>query len=103
MIEMNKQAIYVTTNAYDAVMLADGSWMHVDPQVMADFIAAQTNGDDFTNWSGDNRWDDFAETLEAAVDQGEMLAYYENGKLVVLDTKYFNERIEFNSDDDLGK
>ncbi len=87
-----KNAILINTNAYDGILLPNGTWIEVDEKVMYDFINAEKENDDFSNWDGPNRWDDYAETLENAINDGmQVISYYEDGKMVIVDNAKWEE------------
>lgn len=91
------QAVFTTNNGYDSVYVWDGTFLKVDSVVMKDFAVAETAGDDFSDWHGEEWWNDLAETMEAAIKEtGDVVvAKYEDGKLVIVDEDKWNERKDF--------
>ena len=91
------KAIYVSTGAYDAVLLENGTFLMVEPDTWAHFLEAEKNGDDFSDWNGLSLDDDMDYDGEdwlwvIAEDMGDIVAYYdESGKLVIHDSRLFNE------------
>lgn len=98
---MTKQAAYISTNAYDMILVPDGSFITVGKQEFADFL----DPGDFNDWDGPDRWDDYAETMDGAIeeftkhmdnasegDQSRLLAYYEDGKLIIVDAQRFEQQ-----------
>ncbi len=94
-----KQAIYIHTNAYDTVLLQNGTHALVGRDVkFHDFLDA--GPEDRDEWNGSALWDDFAKTIGEAADilvseGAKLLAYYENDALVIADEKRWQERCEF--------
>jgi hypothetical protein len=91
-------AIYTHNNAYDTIVLSNGGAMTVTKGVFVDFINPDT-GNSIQYWDGDEHWDGMqAESItitEAAEAYGEIIACYENGKLIVVDFLLWKERKEF--------
>lgn len=97
-----KQAIYLHTNAYDLILVPDGTFLTVDRDVLADFGEEELmiDGSNFENWHGVDYWNDFAKTMEEAAsilceEGAEMLAYYENDVIVYVDREKMKLRCEF--------
>ena len=89
-------AIYITNGAYDAVVVQDGTALLVDREVMDHFLAAESNGDDFSDWHGTIDWPaGTTDIWEAAEALGDVIAYYANGKLHVYDGQVWRQRKEF--------
>jgi len=86
-------AIMVDNNAFTAVLLQDGSWIHVDREVMQDYLSADA-ADYLSNWHGDQYWDG-DDIMTAAGELGEVIAYYRDGKLIITDYDAFDRRKEF--------
>lgn len=87
------KAVFVHSNAYDVVLLENGTVLEVDQYVFGDFI----NEPEFGNWHGNENWDDQYRTIrEAAENYGDIVAYYSNdNKLIVYNESRWNERKEF--------
>ncbi|QHZ51210.1 hypothetical protein [Paenibacillus larvae] len=88
-------AIYVTNNAYDAILLKNGTFLQVTAEVFADYI--NTEAINLDEWNGNELWDDWAADLEtAAQGTGEIMAYYNTqNELIIVDKDLFEERREF--------
>jgi len=96
MIDM-KQAIYLSTNGNDIVLVADGSFLTVDKDVMKDFFSAEPV---FSNWHGTDSWASFAGTMDEAAEVlasegAEVLAYAEGDAITFVDEEAMKERREF--------
>ena len=90
------QAIYITNNGFDAVVVQDGTALMVDREVMEHFLSAQANGDDFADWHGMLDWPEGAEDIwEAAEKMGDIVACYEDGQLHIYDEQAWQKRKEF--------
>lgn len=90
------QAIYITNGGFDAVVVQDGTALMVDHEVMKHFLAAQQNGDDFSEWHGTMDWPAGVDDIwEAAERMGNIVAYYEDGQLYVRDEQVWQKRKEF--------
>lgn len=93
-----KKAIFTTTNGYDLIILENGTLLEVTEENLLHFLNAESEIDDFSNWNGENYWTDYANTIDEAVATGqEILAYYENGKLIIVDNEKLIERMYFYS------
>ncbi|MDT2293275.1 hypothetical protein [Paenibacillus larvae] len=89
-----KNAIYASNNAYDAILLNNGTFIQVTAEVFADYI--NTEAINLDEWNGGELWDDWAADLEtAAQGTGEILAYYEGNQLIIVDEAGFEERKKF--------
>lgn len=89
-----KNAIYVSNNAYDAILLKNGTFLQVTSKIFADYI--NTEAINLDNWNGNELWDDWAADLEtAAKGTGEILAYHQGNQLIIIDEAGFEERREF--------
>lgn len=87
-------AMYVTNNAYDAILLTNGTFIQVTAEVFADYI--NTENINLEDWNGNELWDDWAPDLEtAAAGTGEILAYYQGNELIIVDEAGFEERKKF--------
>ncbi|MCY9511416.1 hypothetical protein M5W68_21600 [Paenibacillus larvae] len=85
--------IYVTNNAYDAIMLKNGTFLQVTSKIFAEYINKAINLND---WDGDEFWDDWAANLETAAEgTGDVLAYYQGNEMVIVDAAGFEKRREF--------
>ena len=96
------KAIYVSTGAYDAVLLENGTYLIVDRDTWTHFFEAEKNGDDFSHWNGfsldeyEGSYDDEDWLWVAAEEMGDVVAYYdESGKLEIYDLQLFDERKDF--------
>ena len=96
------KAIYVSTGAYDAVLLENGTYLIVDRETWTHFLEAEKNGDDFSHWNGfsldeyEVSYDDDDWLWVAAEEMGDIVAYYDEfGKLEIYDPCLFDEREEF--------
>lgn len=90
------QAIYITNGGFDAVLVPDKTVLMVDQEVVRHFLAAQTNGDDFADWHGTMDWPEGTEDIwEAAEEMGDIVAYYEDGRLHVQNAELWEERKTF--------
>mgnify|MGYP001191707925 CR=1 FL=1 len=97
-----KKAIYIHTNAYDMILMPDGTFVQVDTNVMLDYLDQMwlISEPMFADWHGNDRWDDFAGTMDEAVEVltnegAQALAYFEGHHLEVVDQQRFVERIQF--------
>lgn len=88
-------AVYITNNAFDAVLLQDGTYIEVDKEVFSDYISP-TVIEWLSNWHGTESWEDINKNIEMAAEElGEILAYYQDDKLVISDQDQFNQRKDF--------
>lgn len=93
-----KNGLFVTNNAFDAVVLANGTYLEVNKQVMKDYL--DTANIDIGDWVGGAGNDWVGEDVEtAAKELGTVIAYYEDDKLVVVDEELMAERKDFHLDD----
>gem|GEM_PF-3117345 len=97
-----KQAIFLHTNAYDAILLPNGTFKLVDRDTFIEFGEAQLSIGPYNwdEWKGTESWTDFAATMEGAAekmiaDGAEQVAYYEDGQMVIENEKRLAERCEF--------
>lgn len=90
-----KNGILVTNNAYDAIVLANGTYINVTSEVFKDFLDSKNI--DLDNWNGESIWGEIEnESLEeAARNIGEIIAYYEDRQLIVTDEEGMENRKEF--------
>lgn len=89
-------AILTTNNAYDMVLLADGTALEVTSEVFADLTSDAL---DINNWSGNDDWSEHGDDVTtAAVAYGDVVAQVVNGKLVIVDADKFAERKAFYSE-----
>jgi hypothetical protein len=87
------QAILTTNNAYDTVILADGTAMEVTAQVFEDLTSDAL---DINNWSGTGDWSEHGEDVATAAQAyGDVVAQVIDGQLVVVDADKFAERKAF--------
>lgn len=92
----NARAILTTNNGYDTVLVSEGYIFTVDEQTMIDFVNANANEDDFSNWSSPDYVQTEQNIEEVAEQYGEIVAYYsEEGKLVIVDKGLWNNRLDF--------
>ena len=90
------QAIYVHNNGFDTVVVRDGTALMVTREVVQHFLEAQHNGDDFSEWHGTMDWPtDLHDIWEVAEAFGDVVAYYEDGRLHVQNAKLWEERKTF--------
>lgn len=91
-----KQAVFIHTNAYDAILVPNGTMIDVTPDIFRDFISAGPDTD-WTHWNGPNRWDDECETLDETAEKmrDSVVAYFEDGKLIIADPRRWEDRREF--------
>lgn len=91
------KAIYVSTGAYDAILLENGTFLIVDQETWKHFCEAEKNGDDFSHWNGlsldvdslDYDGEDWLWVI--AEDMGDIVAYYDaSGKLVIHNSRLFD-------------
>jgi len=90
-------AILVTNNAYDAVILADGTACMVSDSVFKDFLNEQ---DGFSSWQSPDDWrqEGSKNIVEAADTYGEWVVWYDKeGKLHIEDDFKWEERKLFYS------
>lgn len=86
-------AIITTNNAYDTVLLKNGSALQLTPSAFHDLTSASL---DIDNWSGREYWTDQAATItDAAPLYGQTIAQIIRGTLIVTDQKQFDARREF--------
>ncbi len=93
------KAIFTHNNAYDSIILENGTVAIVDTNLFMEF-ADISSEKDFENWDGTEYWDGMqAESItieEAANAYGETVAYYKDNKnLIVTNAERWNERTEF--------
>ena len=97
-------AVYIGGgSAYDAIIVKDGIIPVFEGEILNDFL----QGGDFDEWEAPWKWDewegvDFDEEFlfDAACDVaehigGKIVAYWDEGKLFVLDDALLQERVEF--------
>ena len=96
------KAIYVSTNAYDAVLLDNGTFLIVDQKVWTHFWEAEKNGDDFSNWNGfsldldEGGYDGEDWLWVAAEEMGDIVAYYDDAReLIIYDQRLLSARKDF--------
>lgn len=96
-------AIFITNGGYDAVILRNRTYVIVHEEVFRHFLDAESNGDDFSDWEGDN-WPDIpvddAYTLEdemwtVAEEMGNIVAFYMGDTLHIRDDEEWERRKEF--------
>lgn len=89
-----KNGFFVTNNAFDAVVLANGTYLEVNKKVMRDYLdTANIDLDDWVGGAG-NDWE--GDNIEAAAKGlGTVIAYYEDDKLVIVDSGELESRKEF--------
>jgi hypothetical protein len=87
-----KKAAFVSTNGNDLIMLAGGSYINVTSEFLQSFVNEQNN---FEDWQGRDYWTDYANTFNIALKGQNVIAYYENDKLVIVDEEQWLERLEF--------
>lgn len=89
----NVQAILTSNNAYDTVLLANGTSMMVTGAVFADLVSDTL---DINNWSGNDDWSEHGDDVTTAADAyGDVVAKVVNGHLVIVNADKFAERKEF--------
>ncbi|MED0686572.1 helix-turn-helix domain-containing protein [Anoxybacillus ayderensis] len=89
-------AIFVTNGAYDAVVTRYGQWIMItDKKIFEDFLDAEDNGDDFSNWEQHDWVED--DIWEEAKRLGDIVAYYEDEELHIVDEDKWEQRLEFYS------
>lgn len=96
------KAIYVSTGAYDAILLDNGTFLMVDQETWTHFWEAEKNGDDFSNWNGlsldldEGDYDGEDWLWVKAEEMGDIVAYYDDvGKLIINDTRMYCLRKDF--------
>lgn len=87
------KAVFVHSNAYDHVLVANGHDLVVDSEIMKDFLDSEA---DFGNWGSSEYWNEEVDIMQAAKEYGEVIAYISD-RLVILDEKLFAERKEYYS------
>lgn len=88
-------AILVHSNAYDTVLVSNGTQpaLSVDPDVFRAF--AEEPGD-WGNWGSPESWAEHGDTIgEAAPKYGQIVAYYDGRELTVVDQARWDERRRF--------
>ncbi len=89
----NVQAILTSNNAYDTVLLANGTSMMVTSAVFADLVSDAL---EIGNWDGNKDWSEHGDDVTtAAVAYGDVVAQVVDGQLVIVDEVKFNERKAF--------
>ncbi|MVP02086.1 hypothetical protein [Paenibacillus lutrae] len=90
-----KDAFYVSNNGYDAILLRYGFWLQVSKDVFRDYIDTDA-GKYFSGWHGTDSWEELNKEIALAAEKmGEVLAYYQDGELIVTDPDRFERRKEF--------
>lgn len=88
-------AVFTHNNAHDSILVANNSnpaFIQCTPKTIQEFI----RGDSFDNWDSPNFWDEYnSDILLAADNYGETVAYWQDGTLVILNEKHWDERLEF--------
>lgn len=86
-------AVFTTNNAYDSILVVHGSVFQVTPEIFKNFINPDVN---FGYWDSPEDWRDAHDDIKiAAKDYGDIVAYNQRGKFVVVDQDRWNERREF--------
>ena len=94
------KAILATNNAYDTILLANGTALTVTASVLTDFLS---DGLDIDNWHGTESWSEHRDDIaSAAVAYGEAIATVEaddtgflGTQINVIDAGKFEERLDF--------
>lgn len=90
---MTVQAILTTNNAYDSILLADGTALQVTQRTFREFLAA---GDDILTWNGNEDWCEHTDNIETAAQAfGNVLATITDGELVIVDAEQWTQRLAF--------
>lgn len=84
------KAIFTHNNAYDTILLANGTAMMVDAETFKDFI----NIPELSVWDGDQDWTEHGEDIMlAASAYGKIVACYDDkDKFVIFDDNLLQDR-----------
>lgn len=103
---MKAKAILTTNNAYDTILLDNGTTMTVTHELFKDFISSEPEID---FWQGVEYWEEHGDTVEEAAEAyGETVAYYDDdNNFVIVDKELWQNRYDFYIQEDeeetLGK
>lgn len=90
------KAAFTHNNAYDAILLSNGTITEdVTKEVFADFAKQP----DLDNWQGTGDWEEYGDDVKSAASSfGDLVAYYnEKNELVIVNSHRWEERKEFYS------
>ena len=91
-------AILVTNNAADYILLPDGTMLEPSPVSFKLFTTARDRQDDFSNWTNPRQhWTDTADSMtKAAAAIGQLVATIDaDFNYTVHDTRLYHERLDF--------
>ncbi|MDQ0414570.1 helix-turn-helix domain-containing protein [Mesobacillus stamsii] len=87
-----KNGFLVTNNAYDAIVLANGTFMEVTSGVLAEYLDSENV--EIEEWVGKEDWE--SDDIESFAKKfGDIIAYYQNNELVVVNHELLQERKQF--------
>ncbi len=87
------EAIYVHNNGWDAIVLQDGSWLQVESEDFQAYIAEDAEKWLY-NWHGNYQWE-ASDVWESAKSMGAIIAFYEDGNLVIREPAVWERRVEY--------
>lgn len=87
------KAMFIHNNAYDTILVNNGYSLMVEDE-LREFIVPNM---DFDNWASPDTWEEHGDIMELASSAyGETVAYVDdNGKLIVVNEKLWESRLEF--------